>query len=187
MTNELLFWLSGLSLVAGGVVATAGWFLFALLDPAHQRAERRQWLLLNGLIIAGGIFMVMGLPGFYARQAEEAGILGLIGFVTFFVGVLVPYVAVHSIETATAPHIPRRMRLWVSVGAPSLFFGMIIMGLSTWMAGVYPRAAGILLFLAALGSVFTMVRSVPPLLRLGILPSALSLTMAWFGLLLMGG
>jgi len=187
MTIELLFWLSGLSLVVGGVVTTAGWLLFALLAPAHQQTNDKQWLLLNGLIIAGGIFMVLGLPGFYVHQAEEAGILGLIGFVVFFIGILVPYVAVHSIETATAPNIPRRMRLWVLVGAPSLFFGMIIMGFTTWLAGIYPRAAGILLLLAALVSAFTMVRSVPPLLRRCLLPSSLSLMMAWFGLLLMGG
>lgn len=93
----------------------------------------------------------------------------------------------HSIETATAPDIPPRMRLWVSVGAPSLSFGMIILRTATWRTGVYPALAGVLLLLFALASVFTMVRSVRPLLRLGTLPSAFSLMMAWLGLLLKGG
>lgn len=186
MAVAALFWLSGLSLLIGGLAATTGWLLFALLDPAHQQAEHKSWLLLNALIIAGGLFMALGLPGFYGRQAEEAGFLGLIGFVLLFIGIVIPYVAVHSIETATAPDVPPRMTLWVSVGAPSLFFGMAIMGLATWRAGVYPQPAGILLLLSPLAGLLTMIRRVPPLLRQGLLPSIFTLAVAWLGILLMG-
>lgn len=186
MTNETLFSLSGLSLVTGGLLATTAWLLFAFLDPAHQQTEHKRWLPLNALIIAGGLFMALGLPGFYARQAHEAGILGLVGFVLLFTGIVIPYVAVHSIETAAAPDIPPRMRLWVSVGAPSLFSGLVIMGVATWRAGIYPELAGILLLLSAVAGLFTMMRSVPPWLRRGVLPSTFSLTVVWLGVLLMG-
>lgn len=187
VTVELLFRLSGLSLVVGGGMATAGWLLFALLDPAHRQTDGGLWLPLNGLIIAGGIFMALGLPGFYARQAEEAGILGLLGFVIWFIGIVIPYVAVHSIESAAAPHSPARIRLWVAAGAPSFFFGALLMGVATWRAAVYPQMAGILLTAYALLGLLTMVRRVPPLFRRNLFPATFTITMVWFGLLLLIG
>jgi len=186
ITVELLFWLSGLSLVLGGALATAGWLLFALLDPAHRKTENDRWLVLNALIIAGGVFMALGLPGFYARQAEEAGIIGLLGFVILFIGIIIPYVAVHSIETVTAPNTAPRMRLWVAVGAPSVLFGILFTGVATWRADVYPQAAGVLLLVSALVGLFTTVVRVPPSLRRNVFPAALTIIMAWLGFLLMG-
>lgn len=186
VTVELLSWLSGLSLVIGGALATVGWLLFALLDPPHRKSENDRWLVLNGLIIAGGVFMALGLPGFYARQAEEAGIIGLLGFVILFIGIIIPYVAVHSIETATAPDTAPRMRLWVAVGAPSVLFGILFTGVATWRAEVYPQLAGVLLLVSALVGLFTMVVRVPPSLRRNVFPAALTTIMAWLGFLLMG-
>ncbi len=41
-----------------------------------------------GLLMGAGLLVILGLPGLYARQAERAGVLGLISFVTTFVGLL---------------------------------------------------------------------------------------------------
>ena len=181
LSTETLSWLSGFSLILGGLLATAGWLLFAVFDPAHQRPG---WLPLNALIIAGGVFMALGLPGFYARQATEIGLLGLIGFVLLFVGIVIPYIAVHSIETATAPNSPPRTIRWVQVGAPALLLGSVITGVTTWRADVYPAAAGILLLLSALFGLLTVVEKVPVLLRRNLAPTLFSMTIAWLGLLL---
>jgi len=71
-------------------------------------------------------------------------------------------------------------------GAPALYLGLLIMGLATWMAGVYPASAGVLLLLASVAGLFTMVRSVPFILRRNLLPAILTLVVVWLGLLLMG-
>ena len=45
----------------GGGFATAGWLLFAVLDPKHAHPEHPRWLPLNGMLIASGVLMAMGL------------------------------------------------------------------------------------------------------------------------------
>ena len=185
MSFENLLRLSGLSLTIGGLLATAGWLLFAVFDPTHQLTTHPRWLPLNALVISGGLFMALGLPGFYARQATEAGILGLIGFVLLFVGIVIPYVTVQSIEAATAPAVPARMMLWVQVGGPSLFLGLVISGVATWRAGVFPAAAGVLLLLSALFGLLTVIEGVPVLLQRNLVSTVFTITMAWLGFLLM--
>ena len=81
MTTDAFLWLSGLSLAIGGFLATVGWLLFAILDVNHTQVAAISWLVLNGLIVLGGVFMALGLPGFYGRQAAQSGWLGLFGFV----------------------------------------------------------------------------------------------------------
>ena len=89
MTTNSLYWLSGLSLACGGALATLAWILFVLWDVEHLRVTAPSWLILNGLIIASGVLMALGLPGFYARQAEQSGWLGFIAFVILFGAVTV--------------------------------------------------------------------------------------------------
>ena len=84
MIADKLFWLSGFSLTLGGCLTFMGWIMFAILDTGHQFYQHPRWYPLNLLVIVGGLLMAMGLPGFYVRQASEAGIGGLIGFVLLF-------------------------------------------------------------------------------------------------------
>jgi hypothetical protein len=185
MASETLFWLSGLSLTVGGGSATIGWLLFALVDRKHKRYEDRSWLILNGLIIGGGLFMALGLPGFYARQAEQSGLLGLIGFVVLFVGIVIPYIAVHSVETVTAPKSPAQMRLLVRVGAPAILVGVMVTGLATWRAGVYPTLPAFVLMGSVLLGLLSRVAPWPKWWERSLIPALLTGTMAWLGLALM--
>ena len=172
VTADLFFRISGLALLLGGLLGTAGWLLFILLDPGHQDYSSDRWLPLNFLIIAAGVFMAMGLPGFYASQAVESGILGLIGFALLFIGIVVPNIAVQAVETVTMPNIPAHMMKLVAVGAPSAFIGTILTGAATWRAGVYPPLAGIGLILAALIGLLTVVPGVPTWLGRGSIVAA---------------
>lgn len=129
----------------GGGIATLSWILFALVDPGHKQHSSQRWLILNGLLIAAGVLMALGLPGYYFRQADAAGPLGMVAYAVLFVGLVIPYVAVQSIETAAAPDIPPVMRRWVAVGAPSILLGGILMAAVTIRAGIYPPHAGYLL------------------------------------------
>lgn len=116
MSAEGFLRLGGSALAAGGFLATAGWLLFARLDPGHRQYAHTRWLPLNGLIMAGGLLTTLGLPGLYLGQAEQSGLAGLIGLVSLFAGTAVSHLSVHAIETATMPEVPANMRLpcsWV--------------------------------------------------------------------------
>lgn len=163
---------SGLFLLVGGGFATLGWLLFSFFDPNHIRTAEPTWMVFNLLVIFGGVFMALGLPGFYLAQSERIGTFGLIAFVIFFIGIVIPYIAVQSIETATSPNVPQRMFAFVSVGAPSLFLGALLVGVLTYTAGVYPRwLAGALIFAVLLG-LLTRLVPLPPIVARGGLISA---------------
>ena len=93
-----LFWLSGISLAAGGLLTTAAWIVHAVVDPSRSGYAEPWWLPLNLVLSFGAILMAMGLPGFHARQASKAGIPGLIGLILLFSGMLLAYVGVQTLE-----------------------------------------------------------------------------------------
>jgi hypothetical protein len=184
MTSSLFLMLSGIALAAGGVSATLGWLLFAFFDPRHEDYSGKLWLPLNFMIILGGLGMSLGLPGFYASQSNEAGSIGLVGFVLLFTGLVIPYIAVHSIETVTIPDIPQRMRLMVSIGAPSLFLGTILTGIAIWRVGLYPTWLAIYLAAAALVGLLTTLLPVPQWLYRNISPIFTTSAISMMGILL---
>lgn len=181
MTTERLIWLSGLSLLAGGLLATAGWLLFARFDPVHRAYTERFWLPFNFMVIGGGFLMVLGLPGFYAVQARQAGILGLAGFVIFFAGILFAYVAVHSIQTLTMPNVPGGMMIIVSFAAPSLLIGGLLTALAIWRAGVYPWWLAVALVVAGALGLLREWLPLPPWLARNLFSAVFTLVMAAIG------
>lgn len=185
MNTLELSWLSGLALVVGGLFATIGWIGFALLDPNHQDYQKPHWFPLNFFIIAGGLFMSLGSPGFYVQQAQEAGFWGLIGFVLLFLGLVLSHLAVHSIETTTTPHVPKSMLRFVAVAAPSLFLGVFITGIVTWIHDVYPQILGILITSSAIVGLLTVIHGVPQWLGRNMASSLFPISMIWAGIVLM--
>jgi hypothetical protein len=181
LETDKLFWFSGLSLVIGGGLATTAWLFFAYFDPIHRDHTSPMWLPLNFLVIAGGLFMALGLTGFYAQQARQSGALGLIAFVIFFIGLIVPYVAVQSVQTLTMPDIPDGMRLLVSVGGPSLLVGSILMAIVTWRAGIFPPWVAVALAVAVLLGLFAYLVPLPPWLGRNVITAVFTITMAIIG------
>lgn len=173
--------LEGSLLMIGGLLATLGWTLFTFFDPDHSRYESRFWIFSNMLIIFGGLSMAMGLPGFYLAQAERVGSVGVLGFIILFIGIVIPYVSVHSIETATSPNIPLMMRSLVRIGAPSLFIGAILMGIVTYISGIYPKWLGVGLILAILLGLIPQVRRVPEVYSRGLIPGFSTVVFAIIG------
>jgi hypothetical protein len=181
MSAERLLWLSGLSLLAGGLLATTAWVLFARFDPVHRAYTERFWLPFNFMVIGGGFLMVLGLPGFYALQARQSGILGLLGFVIFFAGILFAYVAVHSIQTLTMPNVPGGMMIIVSFAAPSLLIGGLLTALAIWRAGVYPWWLAVALVVAGALGLLREWLPLPPWLARNLFSVVFTLVMAAIG------
>src|SRR5436305_13138249 len=80
MSATALFRLSGLALLIALPLEILGSFLHPpseevldVLKPSYGPAHYVEF--------AAWVFVVLGLPGFYARQARRAGGLGLVGYV----------------------------------------------------------------------------------------------------------
>jgi hypothetical protein len=182
MTSGMLIRLSGISLITGGLLATAGWLLFAHFDPGHQAYSEPLWLPFNFLVIGGGFFMALGLPGFYASQARQSGVVGLVGFVVFFAGILFAYLAVHSIQTMTMPSVPGGMMIIVSFAAPSLLVGGLLTAVATLRAGVYAPWLAVALIASGLLGLLGQIVPLPDWMARNMFTALFTLTMAMIGL-----
>lgn len=177
---------SGWALILGGLLAGSGWVLFALLDPEHTHHEHPRWLPLNGLIIGGGVGMALGTPGLYLHHSTEVGWLGLLGNIILFVGIVVPYLVVHAIETATSPAVPPMMGRFVAIGAPSLFAGLLLTAIAILLGGVYPTGLGVLFFASTIAGLLTIIQGIPAWLGRNLAPLPYCLAMVWARMVLLG-
>ena len=80
MAPLTLIRLSGASLIVGGLCLA----LFMLVHPygeiagAHA-AHSLRWVPAHSLHFVGALLTLLGLPGLYARQMRQTGVLGLVG------------------------------------------------------------------------------------------------------------
>jgi hypothetical protein len=176
--------LSGASMAVGGSLATAAFVFLAIVDPTRAGHAEPWWVPVNLALMFGGIFMALGLPGFHARQAVRTGWLGVAGIVLFFVGILVAYVAVQTLEAMTTPAVPAGIRTLAGIGAPSLFLGGVITAFVTLRAGIYPRAIGIALFMSMMLGLLTRLVEMPPWLGMAMMATVFTGTMACLGVVL---
>jgi hypothetical protein len=182
MTSESFLRFSGIALMVGGLLATTGWILFTIFDPRHVNTTVITWRVFNLLIIFGGLFIAMGLPGFFLSQAGRTGVLIWPAFVILFIGIAIPYLAVQSIESATAPERTPFMIMLVSIGAPSLFIGSVLTAAVIYTAGVYPRWTAVGLIVAVLLGLIAALIPLPAVLaRGGIFPAVYTVMVAIIG------
>jgi hypothetical protein len=186
MATAQLVRLSGMSLGIGGILATGAWVLHAIVDPTRGGYAEPWWIPLNLALSVGAILMALGLPGFHARQASQVGALGLIGLVMLFVGLLLAYVGVQTLEAFSRPQIPSRLGILAGIAAPIFFLGIVITSVVTWRAGIYPRAIALALAATALLGLLTRLMEMPAWLGLNIIPALFTAAMAWLGLLVVG-
>lgn len=178
MSTNTSYRLSGVALVLGSAISVVyyviqGWFLSgtsiaAILSPLDFASQH--------LAIIGGVLVLLGLPGLYARQAERAGILGLLGFVliwyvTLMQSVLIPLGNLSFMSDMTAHIIPQSVATlmtpppaWAAYSVVSMIgqvVGLLSLGIATVRAKVFPRWTGwTLLACLALG-VVSMTPFVP--------------------------
>lgn len=159
MSANTSYRLSGVALLVGAALtivylATQGWFLketdlAAMLSPLNYAS--------NEIAIVGGILILLGLPGMYARQAERAGILGLLGFafvwyVTLMESIVVPFVNIsfmsdmdtHLIpqKAATLMTLPLALGPFFMVSMIGQALGILLLAIAILRARVFPRWIG---------------------------------------------
>jgi hypothetical protein len=162
-SSELMRW-SGLAAILGGVLLSVGAVLHIATETENlsESATTAPYALTWLMYLLGGVLVLLGLVGIYVRQSEDAGILGLIGFLVAFFGMallvgsawfqlfVAPFFAVEAPGALDAE--PAGM---LAVGFVLSFvvfstLGWILFGKATLKAGVYPRAAAILLIVGVL-------------------------------------
>jgi len=169
-TAKLIRWSGLISILTGVLYAIA-----ALLHPVGEDLAAftsPNWIPAHLVYWIAAMLMLFSLIGLYARQAEKAGWLGLVGFVlaligTAFVGTIfvivstvVPLVAAEApalFERAATP--PTASVLIVALGYG---VGYILFGVATMRAGILPRWSGLLLII---GVAFFMISESAPFVR----------------------
>ena len=136
------------------------------------------------------MFIVLGLPGMYIRQAERAGFLGLIGFLLTLLYILILGVAGDTINAFVIPFLasaapallkgslPSGLETFFIIGQLLAFVGGLLLGIATLRAGVFSRWASLLLIV---GAVFSFIGNflLPIIGTVGIVLFLVGL--AWLG------
>lgn len=194
MASSVLFRWSGLAFIVGGVLtAVAVLFHPTSDDPAAMASAA--WMPVHVLIGLGIVVLLFGMMGAYARQAEEAGALGLVGFVMAFSGtvlfggiilfldglvfpVLASGTATRGLLDMSGPLLSGPLNIVFLLASLDFGLGYILFGIATWMAGVFPRWAGALLVIGA-----PFLALTPPLPVYGAMVGAviLGISAVWIG------
>jgi hypothetical protein len=169
ITASNLIRFSGLALVPAGIV-------FAGIQPIHppdvvESVTTSAWAIITSLKFVMSVFFVVGITGLYARQAEKAGLFGLLAFLVLATSwtLLTQFVFTEAFVlpplATTAPAFVDGV-LGISYGhtgdvnlgaLPALYsvvgiaymLGGLLFGIATLRAGILPRVPSALLAIAA--------------------------------------
>ncbi len=181
MTNTAIRW-SGLLLIVGTALFVAAVFI----SSSTQRTTQQLPPLTNALLFSSSILLLLSLPAMYARQADAAGWLGLIGHALLQTGILLFVVVSAPPLLYSSFDLPFEISLTGFLLGIALTLGLLLTAIATLRAGVFPRWAGILLLAGTAGFFYNFfIAEFPPRLAgqvvgaiMGIL---FGLALAWIG------
>ncbi len=160
-----------------GLAAMAAGIIFAGIQPIHppdfaSSVSTGTWAIIETFKWVMCLFFLVGVTGIYTRQVEEAGWLGLTGFVLFGLSWFIQtgYVFVEAFMLPVlAPAAPRFVDSYLAIARgvpgdmnigvlPSLFsvlgilymLGGLLLGIATFRARILPRWPAALLAVTAL-------------------------------------
>ncbi|HNB51182.1 MAG TPA: hypothetical protein PK530_04540 [Anaerolineales bacterium] len=160
MINIAVRW-SGLLLIAGAALLGIAILRISLHPVVNQ-------LFTSGIslvFLISSILLLLSFPGMYLRQANSAGWLGLAGFVLLQIGILI--LAVMASTPLLYPEIktPSGENIVVFLLGIALVIGLLLTGIATIQAKVFPLGSGILILTATAGFffVFFIAEFLPPI------------------------
>ena len=188
--SNLIRW-AGLSAVVAGVLYLAQ----IIIRPPEDLSSvvTSSWAIAHYLLLGYFVFGLLGISGIYARQVEEAGLLGLVGFLMFFVNLvliasydflevfIMPVLATvapqsiagflpgDSLVAALLPIFSLQFLLYVVGG--SLF------GIAILRAGILPRWAAIVFIIGSASGIAGVISEAVG--RIGAV--GIGLGLAWLG------
>jgi hypothetical protein len=174
--------LGGLILIAGAALLGA-----AIVRVAFYPVVNEPFTPGVGLaFLLASILLLVSLPSLHARQAQAAGWLGLAGYGLLQAGVVLLIVVAATPLLFPAVRSPVPEHPVVFVLGIALTLGLLLTGIATYQAQVFPRWAALLLLAATAGFFFNffIAEFLPPLAgkagtaMFGVL---LALALAWMG------
>ncbi|HZB99897.1 MAG TPA: hypothetical protein VE844_00550 [Gammaproteobacteria bacterium] len=194
--SRVIRW-SGLSAIAAGII-------FVVTQPLHppdvlSSVTTPRWAIVHIFSTAMCFLALLGITGLYARQVEETGWLGLVGYIVFslFWALQTPYSFVEAFLlpqlTTAAPEVVQGS-LAIVVGGPGMNLGAfatvyqvvgllytlggLLFGIATLRAGILSRwAAGLLTVAPLVAPVGALLPG--ELVRIAAVPMGIAL--AWLG------
>ena len=105
-----------------------------------------------GLLFMGALALMLGLPTLYARQANAAGWVGLAGYALLTAGIVL--ILLYAGGSLADPYFTMRASVTAFALGLAAILRLLLTGIATVRAGVYPRWSGYLLLGA--GAVFCL-------------------------------
>ena len=194
MSTTTSYRLSGIALIPGAVLSAVGYILSAFSSGNDLQSLISPLTMSFSLCtICGSLLVLLGLPGVYTRQAKQAGILGLLGFVlvwyvTLFQGIMIPFTNITFIPMLAAHQVaPQLMQTPPSTWTPftiasmaSQVLGILLLAIATLRARVFPRWIGWLLIATLVIGIVSFVPFFPEALQ-NLSPVIASIAFAGFG------
>ena len=159
--------------IASGVAMVVSFLLLWLVVPFERLGETEafltsSYLVSSSLMLLSIVLLLWALIGIYKRQSRAAGTFGLWAFIVAFLGTALlagnawAQVFVWPTLAQVAPHLVSNEVMasgqaaeassYLSVGLnlsfPLFGIGMILLGVATFRAGVYPRWVALLLIVS---------------------------------------
>ena len=152
MKSTSLFQLGGIAVLLSAILTGIGRLIYFLSGQPDLPFTSDMW---RGIF--AGTLMVLGLGALFARQSQQGGVLGFVGYV-FIVSATIYFVASDAIGLGVAAGVISYEQIaqvpsyaladsilpWVWVA------GLLAFGISIYRAQVFPKFAGILLILVAI-------------------------------------
>jgi hypothetical protein len=192
-TPKLIRW-AGLSAVVAGIIFTA-------IEPTHPSINTSTFIIITSFKTSISIFGLLGITGLYARQVEETGWQGLVGYllltIYYAVQMCITFIepTILPLLTTIAPtFVESVLQLANGTGAPTnlgslttmyslasilYVLGSLLFGIAMFRARILPRWAAALLALSGplSGTMFTLLPY--QLVRLTSIP--IGFAMVWLG------
>ncbi|MFI5913322.1 hypothetical protein [Dactylosporangium sp. NPDC051541] len=165
---------AGTALAAGGALSAAAAGAKAFVDTTEPSAGLTAVATAEA---AGAVLMMLGLPVWYVVQAGRAGKLGVAGFLMTFVGWATLQLGTVPLYSFLAPALYARpgneelaapggldevstgFLVYVSVGLIALNLGILLFGIATIRARVFPRPLAWFVTLAPLAIFIPVVEA----------------------------
>lgn len=192
-TPRLIRW-AGLSAMMAGIIFTA-------IQPTHPAINTSAFIIITSLKTSISIFGLLGITGLYARQVEETGWQGLVGYllltIYYAVQMCISFIepTVLPLLTTIAPtFVENALQLSSGTGAPTnlgsltnvyslasilYVLGSMLFGIAMFRARILPRGAAVLLAISGplAGTMFTLLPY--QLVQLTSIP--IGFAMVWLG------
>jgi hypothetical protein len=164
--------LAGVALMAGCVLTAIGFVALSLAVRAtgDARYTNAWWQPLYGVVLAGSILVVLGLPAVLAVHRQASRRLTLVGYVGLYAPLVMLHVAETAMEAFIKPYLaahggipaedPTGLSVFETVALVLLLVGTVCLAIAVFRARTMPRWVGVAL-IASLVAAFALPHTGP--------------------------